>query len=83
MRGLIQPASEQAVPGNDLTEREREVLALLVDGDSNAEIAQKLAVSVSAVKYHVSSILLKLGASNRTEAASLARQYNLVPQKDS
>ena len=55
---------------------------LLVEGMSNAQIAQRLIVSVAAVKYHVSSILSKLGAANRTEAAALARKYGLAAKLD-
>ena len=49
-----------------------------MEGLSNAEIAASMHFSVAAVKYHVSSILSKLGASNRTEAAALAREHNLL-----
>jgi NarL family two-component system response regulator LiaR len=66
--------------GDDLSEREKEVLALLVEGRSNSEIAEHLVVSVAAAKYHVSSILSKLGAANRTEAAVLALQHKLLPK---
>ena len=79
---LIQPAAPATQLGHDLTKREREVLALLEEGLSNAEIAGQLYVSVAAVKYHVSNILSKLGATNRTEAAALARQYGLVSKPD-
>lgn len=65
-------------PGADLTEREREVLALMVDGLSNSQMAERLVVSLSTVKFHVSSILAKLGASSRTEAVSIALQNHLV-----
>jgi NarL family two-component system response regulator LiaR len=65
-------------PGFDLTNREREVLALLVQGLNNPDIAQKLVVSRSTVKFHVSSILSKLGAASRTEAVALAVQHRLV-----
>jgi NarL family two-component system response regulator LiaR len=61
-----------------LTEREQEVLSLLVEGLSNAEIADRLVVSVATVKFHVRGILSKLGVSSRTEAVALAWQQNLV-----
>lgn len=77
---LIDPTRPQSRLGNDLTERELEVLALLVEGLSNAEIADRMYLSVAAVKYHVSNILSKLGASNRTEAVVLAMEHNLVPK---
>jgi two-component system, NarL family, response regulator LiaR len=65
-------------PGIDLTEREREVLAHMIDGLNNNQIAERLGVSVSTVKFHVSSILSKLNASTRTEAVSIALQNHLV-----
>lgn len=65
-------------PGHDLTEREREVLHLMVGGLNNTEIAERLVVSKSTVKFHVSNILSKLGVSSRTEAVALALQRNLV-----
>jgi NarL family two-component system response regulator LiaR len=64
--------------GFDLTEREREVLTLMVSGQTNPEIAEKLIVSRSTVKFHVSSILSKLEASSRTEAVAIAMQNHLV-----
>jgi len=64
--------------GFDLTNREREVLALMVQGLKNNDIADKLVVSRSTAKFHVSSILSKLGAASRTEAAAIALQNNLV-----
>lgn len=67
--------------GDDLTEREREVLALLVDGVTNAEIAGRLFIGVSTVKSHVSSILSKLNAATRTEAVSLALQKGLIDKE--
>ncbi|MCS6774785.1 MAG: response regulator transcription factor [Anaerolineae bacterium] len=75
---LIEATTHPPFPGNDLTEREREVLALMVQGLSNQDIAKRLYVSQSTVKFHVSSILSKLGVSNRTEAVALATRYRLV-----
>jgi NarL family two-component system response regulator LiaR len=82
VNALVQPADSESWPGYDLTSREREVLALLVEGLSNAEIAAQLHVTVATVKYHVSNILSKLGATNRTEAAALARHHGLVSKPD-
>lgn len=64
--------------GNDLTEREREVLKLMVDGMNNQQIALKLYVSPSTAKSHVSSILAKLEVSTRTEAVSYALKNKLM-----
>jgi len=76
---VLAQAARQPVPlGSDLTPREREILPLLVAGRTNKEIAEALMVSGSTVRQHISNILSKLGASNRTEAASLALQHKLV-----
>lgn len=75
---LIQANQGPPALGRDLTEREHEVLALMAEGLSNPEIADKLVVSRSTVKFHVSSILSKLGASTRTQAVTLALQNKLV-----
>ena len=61
-----------------LTEREMEVLHLLAQGKTNKEIASELVVTERTVKFHVSSILRKLNASNRTEAVTLAHQLGLI-----
>lgn len=68
-------------PGFDLSEREREVLALMVEGLNNQQIADRLVVSLSTAKSHVSNILSKLGVATRTEAVSLALQKKLVSGK--
>jgi len=75
---LVQAITQPPTPGQDLTERERDVLALLVEGLNNTQIADKLVVSPSTIKSHVSHILAKLGVASRTEAAALALRRGLV-----
>ena len=77
-QSLIHAATQPPAPGHDLTERERAVLALIVEGLNNTEIAAKLVVSPSTIKSHVSHILSKLDVSSRTEAAALAVRNHLV-----
>ena len=69
-----------AVPGlvEQLTAREREVLVLLASGSPNPRIAEELVVTLDTVKKHVSHLLDKLGAANRTEAVTRARQLGLI-----
>jgi DNA-binding NarL/FixJ family response regulator len=62
----------------ELTERQREVLALVVQGRSNQEIARQLYLGLSTVRFHVSAILAKLGAANRAEAAAIAVKHHLL-----
>ena len=64
--------------GGDLTKREMEMLLMMVEGLSNPDIAKKLFLSPSTVKFHVSNILMKLGAASRTEAVSMALRRGLV-----
>jgi LuxR family maltose regulon positive regulatory protein len=70
-----------AVPGlvDQLTARELEVLVLLAAGMPNPRIAEQLVVTLDTVKKHVSHLLGKLGAANRTEAGTRARQLSLIP----
>ncbi|GAC1356295.1 MAG: response regulator transcription factor [Ktedonobacteraceae bacterium] len=68
----------QITPIETLTERELEVLHLLAQGMPNKEIAGKLVISERTAKFHVSSIMGKLGASNRTEAVALAAQKGII-----
>lgn len=77
-KALAEAAKQPLDLGFDLTDREREVLSLIVDGRSNAEIAEILSVSLSTARFHVSTILSKLGATNRAEAAALAVKHDLV-----
>jgi NarL family two-component system response regulator LiaR len=77
-RALIQATTNPKPPGSDLTEREREVLALMVKGMSNDEIAAHLTVRPSTAKFHVGNVLSKLGVDTRTEAVALALTKHLV-----
>lgn len=72
------PRAPADKPGFDLTEREREVLALMTEGLNNNQIAERLVVSLSTAKFHVSSILSKLNAVTRAEAVSIALKNHLV-----
>ena len=67
-----------SVPGASLTQREQEVLRLLATGASNQDIAHTLVISLDTVKKHVSNLLGKLGASNRTQAIIQARALSLL-----
>ena len=71
-------ATQNASEADDLTEREREVLKWMVEGLNNAEIAERLVVSLSTVKYHISNIFMKLGVDNRVAAVTMAMQKKMV-----
>lgn len=75
--GAARPQAPRLI--EQLTGREREVLAMLAAGQSNQTIASRLFVSLDTVKKHVSHVLGKLGAANRTEAVARARELGLIP----
>lgn len=86
-RSTLAPAAAQALVrtvrqapemAEDLTERQKEVLAMIVEGLGNAEIAERLVISIATVRYHVSTILSKLSAANRAEAAAIAIKRHLL-----
>lgn len=75
---LIKATTRPPMLGHDLSEREREVLALMKEGLNNREIGERLVISSSTVKNHVSSILSKLGTISRTQAVALAIEQKLL-----
>ena len=77
-RVLVQATRSTQDPLVDLTEREREVLSLVVQGHSNRQIADWLVISVATVKAHVSNILSKLQVSSRAEAIAYAHKHKIV-----
>ena len=77
-RALRELARPQTNPLTPLSEREREVLVLIAQGCSNREIAERLIITEGTVKTHVSNIMGKLQAENRTQAANIARRYGLA-----
>lgn len=81
VQALVNASQRPEVPGKDLTPREEEVLTLMVEGLHNPGIAERLGVSLSTVKSHVSNILAKLGVGNRVEAVALAVEYGLPPDR--
>lgn len=72
------PNGAEGAGVEDLTEREQDVLELIGQGMANKEIAQQLVISERTVKFHVSAILAKLGAGNRTEATRIAARRGLI-----
>ncbi len=75
---LVRSVSAPRSQADSLTPREQEVLKLMADGLTNADIADRLVIGVATVKTHVSSIIAKLGVSTRTEATALAIRRGLV-----
>lgn len=78
---LIQATRHRQAVGHDLTEREKVVLTLLVNGKSNREISSKLSISSATVKYHLGNIYSKLGVKNRIEAVTVAMEHRLVAKQ--
>ncbi|TAK86690.1 MAG: response regulator transcription factor [Aquabacterium sp.] len=70
---------QRDVPGGDLTQRERQILALMVQGMSNQDMAHQMSIALPTVKFHVTNILSKLQVDSRTEAVVLAMKHKLVP----
>jgi len=78
---LIHSKVRSPAPNYNLTEREIEVLGLMIEGQNNPQIAERLYLRRSTVKFHVSTILAKLSVSNRTEAVRLAVEHELIPRE--
>lgn len=77
-QAMVETANQSSTPPLNLTERERDVLALMVEGLNNTQIAGRLTVSPSTIKSHVSSILSKFGVASRTEAVTLALRTHIL-----
>jgi two-component system, NarL family, response regulator LiaR len=77
-QALVHATSQTPATGINLTERELQVMSLMVEGLNNTQIAARLTVSPSTVKSHVSSILSKLGVASRTEAVTMALRNRLI-----
>ena len=81
-RILIQSKMRTPKPNYNLKDRELEILTLMAQGMTNTQIAHRLSVSLSTVKFNISGILTKLNAESRTQAVALALQHGLVSQAD-
>ena len=77
-QALVENANQPPTPGLDLTDREHDVLALMIEGLNNKQIAERLIVSPSTIKFHVSNILSKLGVASRTEAVTIALRNHII-----
>jgi NarL family two-component system response regulator LiaR len=75
---LAASVAQPQIHGEQLTEREIDVLKCMVDGLNNSEIAEKLFVSLGTVKFHISNIFHKLGVNSRVEAVKLAIEQRLT-----
>jgi len=83
LRAERPPAAKEEAEPPRLTRRERELLALLTRGSSNAELAQTLWVTEQTVKFHLSNIYRKLGVANRAEASRYGEAHGLLPADQS
>jgi len=77
-QALAQSVTQSHLPGNELTERERDVLRCMAEGLNNNEIAEKLIISLGTVKFHISNIFQKLGVNSRVEAVKMAIEQKMV-----
>jgi NarL family two-component system response regulator LiaR len=77
-QSLVETANQPPAPGLNLTERERGVLALMIEGLNNTQIAGRMTVSPSTIKSHVSHIFAKLFVTSRTEAVTLALRNHII-----
>jgi NarL family two-component system response regulator LiaR len=77
-QALAQSVTQSHLPGNELTDRERDVLRCMVDGLNNNEIAAQLVISLGTVKFHVSNIYRKLGVTSRVEAVKIAIGQKII-----
>lgn len=75
---LIRATTRPPALGHDLTDRERDVLALMIEGLNNREIGERLVISSSTVKNHVSNILSKMDTTSRTQAVALAVEHDIL-----
>lgn len=75
---LAESAAQPQIPGNQLTDRELDVLKCMAQGSNNQEIADQLVISLGTVKFHVSNIFQKLGVDSRVEAVKLAIEQRLA-----
>ena len=79
---LVRNLNRPPEVGSDLTDRERDILSLMVEGLNNTDISIRMHLSSSTVKFHVSAVLSKLGVANRVEAVTLALRRNLLVKKE-
>ncbi len=75
---MAQTVTQSHLPGNGLTDRERDVLRCMVEGLNNNEIAGKLVISLGTVKFHISNIFQKLGVDSRVEAVKMGIEQKII-----